>query len=382
MERNVTAIMRLVEQNAERLLDEAVAIATIPAPSFNESKRAAHIARRFSEVGLTDVAIDNIGNVTGRRPGSGPRVMVVSHMDTVFPLDTPLQPRIEGDRIYCPGIRDNSTAVANLISLARLLRETELTLPCEVILASSVCEEGLGDLRGIRKLMDTWGDKVDAVVAYDGDLGTVVYGGAGSKRYKITYRAAGGHSFSAFGNPSAVHGLATACARFCQLPVPSDPKTTLNVGKFNGGVSVNVIAEEAVAVIDMRSVSQAELEKIAAAALAIFQDTAKEFGCRQEIEKVGDRPGGGIDAQHPLIRTACDVLAAMRITPDVTYSSTDANIPFSLGIPAIAIGSSLGKGVHSVGESLHIPSIVLGLQQLIQFLARLDSTVIPSRSRT
>ncbi|OIV47669.1 hypothetical protein BK025_02360, partial [Sodalis sp. TME1] len=252
--------------------------------------------------------------------------------------------------------------MANLISLARLLQESNLSLPCDLILASSVCEEGLGDLRGIRRLMATWGDKVDAVVAYDGDLGTLVYGGAGSKRYKITYRAEGGHSFSAFGNPSAVHGLAAACARFCQIPVPRDPKTTLNVGKFNGGVSVNVIAQEAVAVIDMRSVSQVELEKVASAARDIFQTTAQEFGCQHDIEQVGDRPGGGIDAAHPLIRTACDVLTAMGIIPNKTYSSTDANIPFSLDIPALSIGSSLGKGVHSVGESLHIPSMVPGLQ--------------------
>jgi tripeptide aminopeptidase len=368
-------LLTLVERRAAQLLEEAVGVATIPAPPFGEAQRSAHIARRFREVGLSDVETDDLGNVVGHLKGSGPKVMVVSHMDTVFPAGTPLAPRIEGDRIFCPGIRDNSTAVANLISLARLSGEAGWTPPCHLILASSVGEEGLGELRGMRKLMTDWGSRVDAVIAYDGDLGSVVYAGPGSHRFKVTYRAIGGHSFAAFGNPSAIHGLATACARFCRIEVPKEPKTTLNVGTFHGGASVNAIAEEAVAVIDMRSVSQAALEALSKEAIGIFNDTAAEFDCKVELDQVGNRPAGGIAIDHPLVLNAAAVLREMGREPRLSVSATDANIPFWLKIPAICVGSSLGKGVHTVGESLQISSIVPGLQQLIRLLARLDSTV-------
>ena len=372
---SVLKLLDLIQNSAEILLQEAIGVATIPAPPFGETTRSAHIARRFSEVGLDDVAADDLGNVVGRLKGRGPRIMVVSHMDTVFPTGTVLQPRIENGSIFCPGIRDNSTAVANLISLAALAKQAGWVPPCDLVLASSVGEEGLGDLRGMRRLMADWGGRLDAVVAYDGDLGNVVHGGVGSLRYKVTYHAAGGHSFGAFGNPSAIHGLATACARFCRIEVPKDPKTTFNIGTIRGGTSVNAIAEEAFALIDMRSVSQTELDRLNAQALRIFEETAAEFDCRLELEKVGDRPAGSMPADHPLAATAAAVLRDMGREPKFSSSSTDANIPLSLDIPAICIGSSLGRGVHTLGESMEIASVVPGLQQLVRLLSRIDTAI-------
>lgn len=369
------SLLNLIAQSGDLLLQEAIGVATIPAPPFAEAERSAHVARRFQEVGLEDVTADALGNVVGRKRGPGPRVMVVSHMDTVFPAGTALQPRIEDGSIYCPGIRDNSAAVANLISLASLAAQTDWQAPCDLILASSVGEEGLGDLRGMRRLMADWGGELDAVIAYDGDLGNVVYGGVGSERYRVTYRAAGGHSFAAFGNPSAIHGLATACARFCQIEVPKEPKTTFNIGTIQGGTSVNAIAEEAVALIDMRSVSQGVLDKLSAQALRIFEETASEFDCRVTLEKVGDRPAGSVPVDHPLVTTAAGVLEEMGYKPRFSASSTDANIPLSLGIPAICVGSSLGRGVHTIGESMEIASVVPGLQQLVRLLSRIDTAV-------
>lgn len=368
-------LLDLIQNSAEILLQEAIGVATIPAPPFGETTRSAHIAKRFREVGLEDVAADDLGNVVGRLKGRGPRIMVVSHMDTVFPAGTVLQPRIENGSIFCPGIRDNSTAVANLISLAALAKQAGWLPPCDLVLASSVGEEGLGDLRGMRRLMADWGERLDAVVAYDGDLGNVVHGGVGSLRYRLTYHAAGGHSFGAFGNSSAIHGLAMACARFCQIAVPKEPKTTFNIGTIHGGTSVNAIAEEAVALIDMRSVSQAELDRLNAQALRIFEETAAEFDCRLELEKVGDRPAGHMPADHPLAATAAAVLREMGREPKFSSSSTDANIPLSLGIPAICIGSSLGRGVHTLGESMEIASVVPGLEQLVRLLSRLDTAI-------
>ncbi len=372
---SVLPLLDLIRDSAEILLQEAIGVATIPAPPFEETTRSSHIAKRFREVGLGDVAVDDLGNVVGRLKGRGPRIMVVSHMDTVFPAGTVLQPRIENGSIFCPGIRDNSTAVANLISLAALAKRAGWLPPCDLVLASSVGEEGLGDLRGMRRLMADWGGRLDAVVAYDGDLGNVVHGGAGSLRYEVTYHAAGGHSFGAFGNPSAIHGLATACARFCRIAVPKDPKTTFNIGTIRGGSSVNAIAEEAVALIDMRSVSQAELDRLNAQALQIFEETAAEFDCRLELEKVGDRPAGSMPADDPLAAAAATVLREMGREPAFSSASTDANIPLSLGIPAICIGSSLGRGVHTLGESMEIASVVPGLQQLVRLLSRIDTAI-------
>ena len=370
-------VISSIADQAESLLTEAIDIAEIPAPPFGETERSLHIARRFREVGLADVTVDELGNVTGRRPRPGaPRIMVVSHMDTVFPPGTEVKARRDGDRVYCPGIRDNSAAVANLISLARILGDSGLALPCDLTIASSVGEEGLGDLRGMRRLMADWRDRLDAVVGYDGNLGNVVHGGVGSRRYTVTYRAAGGHSYIDFGNASAVHGLAAACYRFSQIPVPAEPRTTLNVGTFHGGSSVNAIAEQAAATIDMRSASGPGLADLTERALEVFRTTAAEFDCQVTFEEVGHRPGRTIPVAHPLVAAATEVLVGMGIEPRVSVSSTDINIPLSLGMPAVCVGSSVGKGMHTLGESLHIPTLVPGLQQLVRLLARLDRSVI------
>ncbi len=372
--------LRLIREQEPQMMAELLDLVTIPAPPFGEAQRSSRIAERFVCAGLSDVTTDEIGNVIGHwKGGAGPRVMVISHMDTVFPAGTPLVPRFEQDRVFCPGIRDNTAAVASLIRLPQVLAEADLSLPCDLWLASSVGEEGLGDLRGMRKLMADRGASFDAVVVYDGDLGNVVHCGVGSRRFRITYRASGGHSFADFGKPSAVHGLASACAQFCQISLPPEPKTTLNIGEFHGGTSVNAIAQEAVAIIDMRSVSQTELEKLVISALDIFSETAKVFDCGMELEQVGDRPAGMLPADHPLVRTGADVLHGMGITPRLSAASTDANIALSMGIPAICVGSGLGKNVHRPDESLYVPSIVDGLQQLVLLLARLDYTVVPRR---
>ncbi|MDB4896895.1 MAG: putative peptidase [Firmicutes bacterium] len=370
--------LQCVANRAADLLAESVRIAEIPAPPFAEAERSAYIARRFREIGLQEVTVDDLGNVTGRRPGpeGSPRVLVASHMDTVFPAGTDVKVRVEGDIAYGPGIRDNSSAVANLINLVPVLDEADLALPCDLIVASCVGEEGLGDLRGIRRLMETWKGRVDAVIAYDGEFGGVVYGGVGSRRLRITYSAPGGHSFGDFGAASAVHGLALACSRFAQIAVPTEPKTTLNVGTFHGGSSVNAIAEEASAVIDMRSVGQDALTDLYSKAVAIFEQTAVETGCRLQVAEVGNRPGGLIPQDHPLARLAAGVVREMGAQPRFSVSSTDANIPLSQGVPAICIGAGNGGGVHTLREYLNIPSLVPGLQMLVRVLAGLDWSAV------
>jgi tripeptide aminopeptidase len=377
-------LLSAVEARADELLAETIRIAEIPAPPFQEEARSAYVAERFRAIGLADVQVDRLGNVTGIRRGAPrrdaserlPVVMVVAHIDTVFPAGTNVKVRVEGARAYGPGISDNSMAVASLINLIPVLDQTGYDLPVDLVLAASVGEEGLGDLRGMRQLMADWQDRIDAVVVYDGNVGGVVWGGVGSRRLRVRYTAPGGHSFGDFGNPSAIHGLVTACARFAALPVPEEPKTTLNVGTIKGGTSINAIAEEAEAFIDMRSVGTAELEALVGQALKIFERTATELGCTAEITTVGDRPAGAMRPDHPLVRLAVDVLTKMGIEPQLSCSSTDANVPIAMGIPAICIGSGIGVGAHTLGEYLEIPSLVTGLQQLIQVLDRLDWVTI------
>lgn len=366
--------LTLVTERSAQLLAETIALTEIPAPPFGEAARSAYIARRFRDVGLQEVSADGIGNVTGRRPGpvGSPRVMVVSHMDTVFPSGTDVTVRVEGERAYAPGIRDNSSAVASLISLVSILEDAGLELPCDLILAASVGEEGLGDLRGVRQLIADWETKLDYVIAYDGEFGGLTHGGVASRRLKVTYLAPGGHSFGDFGSASAIHGLAAACHRFASLPVPDHPKTTLNVGTFQGGTAVNVIAEQAEALIDMRSVGMEELQGTIDRAIPIFEMTAAEMGCEARIQTVGERPGGLIPQDHPLVALAAQVIREMGREPRFSISSTDANIPLSRGIPAICIGAGNGRGAHTLGEYLEIASLVPGLQQLIRVLARMD----------
>lgn len=375
---SIDHVLAAVAARADELLAETIRIAEIPAPPFLEEARSAYIAERFRAVGLQEVQIDHLGNVTGRRPGpaGAPTVMVVPHIDTVFPAGTDVRVRVEGARAYGPGISDNSMALGSLINLLPVLDQAGYQLPCNLILAASVGEEGLGDLRGMRQLMTDWQGKVDAVIVYDGNVGGVVWGGVGSRRLRVRYKAAGGHSFGDFGNPSAIHGLVTACARFAALPVPEEPKTTLNVGTIKGGTSINAIAEEAEALIDMRSVGTAALEALVSKAMRVFERTATELGCTAEITTVGDRPAGTMRQDHPLVKLAVNVLTGMGIKPQLSISSTDANVPIAMGIPAICIGSGTGMGAHTLGEYLEIPSLVPGLQQLVQVLARIDWAII------
>lgn len=374
MAKPLETALNLVADRADQLLAEAVTIAEIPAPTFAEAERSAHIAKRFREIGLQDVTVDEIYNVTGRRPGpaGAPRVMVVAHMDTVHPIETDVKVRIEGDIAHGRGLRDNSTALSHVISMVPVMDEAGLELPCDLIVASSVGEEGIGDLRGVKKLMETWKGKLDAVLVVDGALGTVCWGGVGSRRLKVTYTTEGGHSFLEFGKPSALHGLATACARFAAIEVPAEPKTTLNVGTFQGGSSVNTIASEATAMIDMRSLDDKSLETLFNKAMAIFEGTAKEMNCTAKIDLVGNRPGGQLPQDHPMVRHCADSLQAMGIAPRLLAASSDANIPLSQGMTAVCIGLARGGGVHTLKEYLEVSSLVPGLQTLIRVLAGLD----------
>src|SRR6476469_3504028 len=238
------------------IVETAIAIQQIPAPTFDEARRSAEVAERMRALGLADVRIDAVGNVYGRRAGraGGPGLLIAAHLDTVFPAGTDLAVRRAGARIYGPGLGDNSMGVAALLHLAQALGQADVANAGDIWFVANVGEEGLGDLRGMRAAVDQLGDHIDAAIALEGcDADRIIHAGLGVRRYQISAAAAGGHSWSDFGSPSAIHALVRLAAQFTQLQVPKEPRSSFNIGVIEGGSSVNTIAERASLLLDLRS---------------------------------------------------------------------------------------------------------------------------------
>jgi len=353
-----------------RVLDRTLAIQQIPAPPFAETQRAEFIRDQFLAEGLLEVTMDTIGNVYGHLPGSGnSRPLVVSaHLDTVFPFGTDLQVQRETDRIYGPGIGDNSLALASLFGLLWALRQKcgeKVSLPGDLWLVANVGEEGLGDLRGMRAVVDRFGDQVLAYLVLEGmALGMIYHRGLGVQRYRITINTAGGHSWIDYGCPSAIHELATLITRLTTLPIPSRPRSSLNVGVISGGTSVNTIAAEAHLEVDLRSESAAGLHELTRKVESLTKAAGRsDVEISQEI--IGQRPAGKISRTHPLVKLAIRCLRSQHIDPELAIGSTDANLPLSRGLPAICIGVSTGFGAHTQNECINTQPLAQGLAQLM-----------------
>lgn len=352
----------------ERLLDLAVAIQQIPAPTFGEADRAAFVLERFNEEGLCDTSIDNAGNVYARLPGRGkaPPLVVSAHLDTVFPQETDLTVRREPGRIAGPGIGDNSLGVAGLLGLCWALPSRPLA--GDLWLVANVGEEGLGDLRGMRAVVERFSAEAKAYLVLEGmSLGQVYHRGLAVRRYEITARTAGGHSWVDAGKPSAVHELAALVQRLTSLELPPKPRTTLNVGVFSGGTSVNTVASEARCLVDLRSEEETSLEQLYLQVERMIQ-AANRPGVQVEAKVVGQRPAGGIPASHPLVRLATSCLEAVQIQPRLNIGSTDANLPLSRGLPTVCLGLASGGGAHTRGEFIETRSLRKGLMQLVCFV--------------
>lgn len=357
---------------------EIVALAAIPAPSFEERERAAHVAARFRDAGLADVAVDGADNVRGHLAqagagapaASGGRSLVLAaHIDTVFPRAAHEPPRRDGGRLAGSSVRDNSAGVAALVTVSRALREAGVRLPCAVEFVATTGEEGLGDLRGIRFRLRPEERRPEAVVAVDGTLGQIVHQGIAVKRYTVRFETPGGHSWSGFGTPSAVHHLARVIDRLAATPVPPAPKTTFNVGVVRGGTSVNSIAASAEMQVDFRSLESSPVDRLSET-LRRLVAAEEAAGVRASIVQVGDRPGGAIPAQHPLVAAVRGAYLAWGVEPHLTAASTDANVPLALGIPAVAAGVSRGGNLHAPGEWLEIDSLRPGLHALADTIVR------------
>lgn len=364
-----------MSESIKRVSELAVQIQQIPAPTFEEKKRAEFVCKLFTKEGLEDVSIDDTGNVYGRLPGAGSQppgqpLIVSAHLDTVFPAETDLAIRREGEKIFGPGLGDNSLGVAALLGILWLVRERSITLPGDLWFVANIGEEGLGNLRGMKSVVERFGDAVQAYLVMEGlALGHVYHRAVGVKRYRVTARTTGGHSWSDYGKPSAIHELAKLVVQLASLQLPGHPRTTMNVGKISGGTSVNVIASEATLDLDLRSEGQEFLTELVAAVERLIQNANRD-DVRVEAELIGHRPAGEIRPNHPLVRLAEDCLREQGLSPILTSGSTDANVPLSKGYPAVVLGVSTGGSAHTVNEFIHTGPVAQGMEQLVRFVQR------------
>lgn len=340
---------------------EQKVLTVIPAPSFKEQVRAEAYRARLAASGLKDVHIDKEGNAIGVRPGAGkgPKLAVAAHLDTVFPEGTDLSVKEKDGRLYAPGIGDDTRGLAELLSVIRAFNATGIKTVGDLVFVGNVGEEGLGDLRGVKALFRDHKD-IDGFISIDGDTTErITYLATGSHRYRVTFKGPGGHSFGAFGLPSAIHAMGRAIARIGDLKTPATPKTTFTVGTVKGGTSVNSIAGEAVMEVDLRSDGMAPLLAIESGILGAIKAAVDEENARWKSDKisadillVGDRPAGVQSIDSPIVRAAFLSLNALGLKGVArTGSSTDSNLPISLGIPAATLGhGGSGGGVHSLDE--------------------------------
>lgn len=359
--REATAFL---ERDYDRFVRELITLTEIPAPPFKEQARAAAYLALLRDVGLTDVELDAEGNAMGVRKGrvGGSMLAVVAHLDTVFPEGTDVTVRREGTRLMAPGIGDDTRGLALLLTLARAMDAAQIQTDADILFVGGVGEEGEGDLRGVKYLLKSgkYKGRIQRFVAIDGgDQSNIANGALGSKRFRVTFKGPGGHSFGAFGLVSPAFAMGNAMARFARTLVPRKPKTTFNVGVVAGGTSVNSIPTEMSMDVDMRSESPAELERVVDVFRGIVQAAVDEENASRsttegkieaEIKLIGDRPAGETGVETPLVTTTAAVLKAFGLQPRYSIGSTDSNIPISMGIPAVTVGRGRGGRGHSLDE--------------------------------
>jgi tripeptide aminopeptidase len=359
----------------DEIIDWIIAVQQIPAPTFQEADRAGYIESQFVRFGLEDVRQDGLNNVFGRFPGSNPSankpVIISAHSDTVFPLETDLRVQRRDKMIYGPGIGDNSTGVAGLLAVADTLRCFDLQPRSDIWFVSNVCEEGLGDLRGMRAVVEYFGRQANYIVVEGGLYGQIAHEAVGVRRFRIDVQTPGGHSWGSFGTASAIHEISHLIAAIARMNVPDRPKTTYNVGVIEGGTSINTIASSATMLLDLRSENAVELDRLVNLVSDIVLRTQKRAirrknGVNFSIEPVGNRPAGRIPRNTPIVRWAEEALRFSG-SQSVIYvaGSTDANIPLSLGIPSVCIGLTESANSHRLDENIDPERLPCGLKQLL-----------------
>jgi tripeptide aminopeptidase len=342
---------------------QQVLLTRIPAPPFGEEVRGCRMAELMAGAGIEDITVDGTGNVVGHVHGAedGAPVVISAHLDTVFTADTPVTVREEGDRLLGPGISDDGRGLAVLLAVARALHETGLRLRSPVLFAATVGEEGPGNLRGVRHLFGADGAGVGAAafLSVDGaGLDRIVTRGVGSRRFRITVRGPGGHSWVDWGLANPIHALGATVGRLAALELPTDPPGTLTVARWGGGTSINAIPQEAWAEVDARSESEASLTRVEEALRATVESSVAEAAGHAargrlcvEVEVLGVRPGGATPIDSDVVRAAVAATRAVGVEPTLSCSSTDANVPMAAGIPAATMGGGGEAGLaHTTDE--------------------------------
>ena len=392
-QRPVHAAFAWLHNNPKVLIDRQVELVAIPAPPFGEQARSEWMATRFNEIGLENVQIDEIGNVRGLiaaadlpPESTGHLVVLSAHIDTVFPAGTVLNPVLTSEdganRLAAPGACDNAAGVIGMLALAQAVVHAKVKLAVPILFLANVGEEGEGDLRGVRHFYEqrALAGRVAAHVVLDGaGADSAVSQALGSRRFQVSIKGPGGHSFTDAGTPNPIAALASAIATLARTPVPEKPTTTLNIGTVQGGTSVNSIPEGATASIDFRSTSSEELLKLEVALHRAVEDAveqanaaAKNLNHRNRgvltfsIDKIGDRPAAHLGADSPMLEVLRAVDRHLGIQTDLRLGSTDANIPIALGIPALSIGAGGdGGGAHTIAEWYTDKDRELGLRRVL-----------------
>jgi tripeptide aminopeptidase len=358
----------------------------IPAPPFGEAARSEWLRQRFTALSLESVQVDKLGNVLGLLYGGqgAPLIGISAHLDTVFPQGTALQTREEANRLYGPGISDNAAGVTALLAVANALKRTQLKPATNILFIGNVGEEGEGNLRGMRHLFSAspWRDSIQSLLVIDGaGTDTYVNQALGSRRFEITFRGPGGHSWSDFGVPNPIVLLSRALARFSDVQAPESPRTTFNVGVVSGGTSVNSIPESATARVDLRSASMEELQKLEdrlrecvaeAWREAPLSHRSGELKVTLAIESIGDRPAAELPPDARILQFVRAADKHLRIESFPRLASTDANVPLSLGIESTTIGAGGdGGGAHTLREWFDCTNRDLGLKRILLVLLAL-----------
>ena len=371
--------------HARELEDSQLEVTSIAAPPWGEAARSAWLEARFKELALSDVHQDELGNVFGIRPGNDPNapyIALSAHIDTVFPAGTTVQVRRDAGKLYGPGISDNASGIVALLAVAGAMQAANLTTAAPVLFIGDVGEEGEGDLRGMRHIFQQpkWSASMASLVVLDGaGTDTIIAEALGSRRYEVTVRGHGGHSWSDFGVANPIIALARIIDRFAGTPVPTLPKTTYNIGMINGGTSVNSIPESATMKVDTRSASVEQLDRLEnalhEAVDAITSDSAgrkKQELLTAEVRMIGNRPAADLPVESQLLKAIRAVDAQLNNAARIQRASTDANVPLSLGREAIAIGAGgSGGGAHTIGEWYDPTGRDLGLKRILLLILAL-----------
>jgi len=376
----VASALALLQERDSETLRDMVDLTEIPAPPFGEERRGAAMAERLSALGLVEVRRDEVGNVLARIPGpaEGPPLILSAHLDTVFPDGTDVSVRQDGDRLVAPGIADNGRGLAGILAIARCLRATGLTTRTPLLFAATVGEEGIGDLRGVKHLFRS-GSALRAAAGFISIDGTgcrrIVHRGLGSRRLRAKIHGPGGHSWADWGRGNPIHALGLALASIARHMPPRDPRTTLSAGRIGGGTSVNAIPAEAWVELDLRSETRAALNTLERRVREMLKSAVGDANrerhqgsqpLRLEVELIGDRPSGRVPADAALIVAASAATSWIGQTPELVTSSTDANVPMSVGVPAITIGAGgESGGTHTTGEWYRNEQGPLGLARAL-----------------